>query len=326
MEIAYILVPFFAFILDLMLGDPKSKYHPVALIGSLILYFEKIFYYKNDSKLAKYFYGFCVVLSVLVIVALIALLLKYIGALLGPIATIIINIIVLYITIAARSLDKAASAIYILLRRKNIPKAQAKLSMIVGRDTNNLTDKEIIRATVETVAEGIVDGIVSPLLFYSCFGIVGALLYRTINTMDSMLGHKNDRYKYFGTIAARLDDVCNFIPARITLYLIAFAALIMKKDWRNTLKIAKRDAKKHPSPNSGYSEAAVAGALHIQLGGLNYYNGTPNDRALLGDSDVELKALHIRNSIGLMYITSLTAVILTIIIHTALYPTIQGAL
>lgn len=317
--ISYICIPLFALIIDFILGDPQSSYHPVVIIGDIISYYEKIFYYVRDSKWQQRFFGFLTVIFVLLSISIIVGLFQYLVSLTIPIANIAFQSILLYFCISPSSLDKAATAVYSALRRNKINKARYKLSMIVGRDTKNLDNESIIRATVETVSESIVDGIISPLIWYACFGVIGAVIYRAINTMDSMLGHKNERYRYFGTAAARLDDIANFIPARISYFLIASAAYILRKDWRNALKIGKRDARKHPSPNSGYPEASIAGALNVQLGGINYYQGVPNKRSFMGDPNVKLHPLHIRHSIGLMYITTFLGVILTIIVHSIFF-------
>lgn len=312
--ISYFAIPFFAFVIDIFLGDPNSSYHPVVMMGNTINYFEKIFYFE-ENKWSQSFYGMLTVAFVLATVVGIVGFMQYLISFTQPIANIIFQTIVLYFCISPQSLSRAARKVYAPLNRNKLERARYNLSMIVGRDTEYLEEEEIVRGTVETVAESIVDGIISPLLWYACFGAVGAVAYRAINTMDSMLGHKDNKYRYFGTFAARLDDLANFIPARITMFLIALAAYLMKKDWRNSLKMARRDAKKHPSVNSGYPEAAVAGALHIRLGGLNYYNGIPNERAYMGDYTRPLNKFDIINSVNLMYTTSLLGVILTMIIH-----------
>ena len=191
--------------------------------------------------------------------------------------------------------------------------ARKRLSWIVGRDTENLDESEIARGTVETIAENTTDGVISPLFWFLLLGPVGAAFYRAGNTMDSMLGYKNDRYLFFGRFAARLDDVLNYIPARITFVLFVAAAALLRQDWKNAEKIGLRDAPKHPSPNGGYAEATVAGAMHVQLGGYNYYEGKPEFREYMGDPDTPLKAEHIKTSIYMMY----AAVILFVAVESA---------
>lgn len=186
-------------------------------------------------------------------------------------------------TIASKGLKDAGMAVYVELQKGDIPAARKALGMIVGRDTTSLDCPEIVRGTVETVAENIVDAIISPLFYALIGGAPLAMVYRAVNTLDSMVGYKNDKYRDLGWASARLDDVANFIPARITALLLALCAWLLRLDWRNCLQMVKRDARLHPSPNSGYPESAVAGALGIRLGGENVYHGVASFRAYMGD-------------------------------------------
>ena len=179
--------------------------------------------------------------------------------------------------------------------------ARIKVGWIVGRDTKNLDQANITRATVETIAENIVDGIISPLCYYFIGGVVFAVFYRTVNTLDSMIAYKNDKYIDFGMFAAKLDDLFNYIPARLTAIMIIIVAFCLQFDFKQAYRSIGQDAKKHPSPNSGYSEAGVAGALGVQLGGLNYYFGTPSFRAYMGEKKNELLPMHITHTIYIMY-------------------------
>ncbi|MBR0260932.1 MAG: cobalamin biosynthesis protein CobD [Selenomonadaceae bacterium] len=186
-------------------------------------------------------------------------------------AQVFVQAFVLSFMISPRSLGDAAREIHFLLEQENLVRAREKVGWIVGRDTQNLNEAEVVRATVETVAENTVDGIISPLFYFALGGLPLAIAYRAINTMDSMLGYKNEKYFYFGRVAARFDDIANYIPAGLTALLFICAAMILNLDYKNAFEMAKRDAKKHPSPNGGWAEATVAGALKIQLGGTNYY-------------------------------------------------------
>ena len=197
------------------------------------------------------------------------------------------------------------------MRKQDILEARRKVGWIVGRKTSDLDESEITRATIETVAENTVDGIISPLFWFVLLGPWGAIGYRAINTMDSMLGYKNDRYLYFGRFAARLDDVVNYIPARLTLVLFVIAAFLCGKDWKHALRIAARDAAKHPSPNGGYAEAPVAGALHIRLGGHNVYHDKVTFRSYMGDPIEPMVGRHIYQTIYLMYTVSILGVLCT---------------
>lgn len=197
--------------------------------------------------------------------------------------------------------------------------ARIKVGQIVGRDTKHLDSPEVTRATVETIAENTVDGIISPLFFFALGGLPLAVVYRAANTLDSMIGYKNDRYLYFGRVAARVDDVLNYIPARLTGLLLIAVAAILGYDAKQAWAIMRRDAKKHPSPNGGYAEATVAGALGIRLGGHNRYFGKDTFREYMGDAGRELEPIHIKQTIRLMYGSSLLAGALTALLSWARY-------
>ena len=302
----YLMSPMFvavvAFLLDAMIGDPRSKFHPVVLIGNLISVLEKILRRELDSPTLKIFKG-----GILVCVVVITSLMVGFGIenftndIQSLAAKIFIQALVLSFMISPRTLGDAAREIYFLLERENLVLAREKVGWIVGRDTQNLNEAEVVRATVETVAENTVDGIISPLFYFAIGGLPLAIAYRAINTMDSMLGYKNEKYFYFGRVAARLDDVANFIPARLTAILFIGAAIVLNLDYKNAFKMMKRDAQKHPSPNGGWAEATVAGALNIRLGGMNYYFGKPHFRAYMGEPNESLEAAHITGAVRMMY-------------------------
>ncbi len=291
-----------AFLIDALIGDPRSKFHPVVLIGNLISTLEKFLRHDLDNPIKKILKGgvlVCiVVISSLLVGALIEFFTKDIPS---YAAQIFIQALVLSFMISPRTLGDAAREIYFLLDRENLARAREKVGWIVGRDTQNLNEAEITRATIETVAENTVDGIISPLFYFAIGGLPLAVAYRAINTMDSMLGYKNEKYFYFGRVAARFDDIANFIPARLTAMLFICAAMILKLDYKNAFKMMKRDASKHPSPNGGWAEATVAGALNIRLGGVNYYFGEPHFRAYMGEPHENLEAVHILGAIRMMY-------------------------
>ena len=255
-----------AFLIDTIIGDPRTKYHPVVLMGKLIALLEHCFYRADDSDNKKFVMGIMLVIITLLIsyeVAAAIMMLSYqIPFSWGSAA---VGGLLLSFTISPNSLAKAGKGIYALLIMGELTEAREKVGWIVGRDTNDLDDAEIARATIETIAENTVDGIIAPLFFFVLGGVPLAVLYRAANTMDSMIGYKNEKYLYFGRGAAKLDDVLNYIPARITAMLFLFSALILGFDYRNAYRIMQRDAAKHPSPNGGYAEATMAGALHIRL-------------------------------------------------------------
>jgi adenosylcobinamide-phosphate synthase len=191
--------------------------------------------------------------------------------------------------------------------------ARAAVAKIVGRDTEEMAESDIVRATVETIAESTADGIIAPLFYLVLGGAPLALAYKAVSTLDSMIGHTDDRYRWFGWASARLDDVANFLPARITALLLVLSVGIVSRSWPATqraLRIMVRDGRQHPSPNSGRPEAAMAGALGVQLGGINRYDGLPIERPCLGDPDQPLARAHISMALTLMLWTSLTGVLL----------------
>ena len=310
-----IIIAVVAFLIDTVIGDPRSKFHPVVLIGNLISLLEKFLLRESDKPLRKIFKGGVLVYAVLIIIMLIGigieLLTKEIPYL---VAQIFIQALVLSFMISPKSLAKAGYEIYLLLYTEHLDYARKKVSWIVGRDTENLNEAEVTRATVETVSENTVDGVISPLFFFAIGGLPLAMFYRAANTMDSMIAYKNKKYFFFGQIAAKLDDILNYIPARITGLLFVCAAFILQLDYKNAFAMMKRDAKKHPSPNGGWAEATVAGALNIRLGGMNYYFGEPHFRAYMGEPNESLEAAHILGAIRLMYTASILFLIVLCLI------------
>lgn len=310
MEIAFIAL--LAFAIDCIIGDPYTKYHPVALMGKLIDFLDKLLRKDLSSEPTKLVCGFILVMIMLSICyaipyyLIIAMNFFHIPIWLN----VFIQAIILSFMISPKSLAKAGKEIYDELIQNNITAAREKVNYIVSRDVNRMNEADITRATVETVAENTVDGIISPLFFFFIGGLPLAVLYRAANTMDAMLGYKNDKYLYFGRTAARVDDVLNFIPARITGILLIIVASYNHLDYKNAFKMMMRDAKKHPSPNGGYTEATVAGALNIRLGGINYYFGRQSFRAYMGDNIQDLKPKHIIQTIKLMYGVSILFLVL----------------
>ena len=217
----YALVPFMALIIDAVIGDPRSDWHPVVLIGKLISTWENKLYPKHHTDNIKLFlYGCGVVLLVLVSVGIVSTVILYIAAKAGIFCYFLLSAVLLYVSITPRALARDGMEIYNLLKKGNVETARARLSWIVGRDTDGLNESEISRGTIETVAENTTDGIISPLFYFLLLGPIGAIVYRAGNTMDSMIGYKNERYLFFGRAAARLDDVLNYIPARVTYFVM----------------------------------------------------------------------------------------------------------
>ncbi len=272
-------------VLDLLFGDPFCLPHPVRWIGALVSWLESILYPNIRSNRKEYLHGFLLCILVIFICSGFCGIIIYFAYMTSPTIGVIAGITTGFYCLSGRSLADEAMNVYKNLQNGNIYASRQALSMIVGRDTVNMNEKQIICATIETVAENITDGIVSPLFYLALGGPVAAIAFKAVSTMDSMIGYKNDRYRYFGTLAARLDDVLNFIPARLTGFvLIPLSSLLLRKRWQDSIRIVFRDRLKHDSPNSAHGEAAMAGALGIQLGGGAFYNGVFESRPLLGDN------------------------------------------
>ena len=308
-----------AFILDQIFGDPRNFPHPVVIIGKLISAMEKftrkVFPKTNKGELAAGAFTWLVVATVSFAVPFIALVLL---AKVNVWAAFALNIFWSYQIFASKSLKEQSMLVYRYLEAEDLPNSRKYLSWIVGRDTSELDPEEITKAVVETVAENTSDGVTAPMLYMMILGAPLGMLYKAINTMDSMLGYKNDRYMYFGRIPAKIDDVANFIPARITGLLMCLTAPLIGLDGRNAYRIYKRDRLKHLSPNSGHLEAACAGAMHIMLGGDSFYFGKLVEKASLGDPDREVRITDIPLSIKMMYASSLAMLALLEVVRIVL--------
>jgi adenosylcobinamide-phosphate synthase len=302
------------YIVDLIAGDPYSFPHPVRQIGKLARFLERnIRKHMKTPKLLKIGGGILwlgtVGTTYLVVHTIVRL------SAIQPLLFIVVNGFLIYTTLATKCLKDEAVKIYKVLLTGDLEKARVQLSYIVGRDTKALSSKEIIRATVETVAENTVDGIIAPLFYAFIGGAPLAFAYKAINTLDSMVGYKNEKYKDIGFVSAKIDDLANFIPARITPLLMMLASAFLKLDALRCIQIALRDRKNHKSPNCAYSEGAAAGALGIQLGGTNTYFGETVYKPTIGDPIREIEPQDIIKTNRLMYVTSLTALILFSVVY-----------
>jgi len=240
-------------------------------------------------------------------------LLIWFGSALGPLWGSAVTVLLAWTTLAARDLIDHVVSVQRALQSVSLMEARSAVAKIVGRDTEEMGESDIVRATVETIAESTADGIMAPLFYLAIGGAPLALAYKAISTLDSMIGHLDDRYRWFGWASARLDDVANFLPARITACLLVLSVGIASRSWPATQrawKVLLRDGRRHPSPNSGCPEAAMAGALGVQLGGTNCYDGLPIERPCLGDPDQFLTRAHIGRALTLMLWTSLLGVLL----------------
>lgn len=283
-------------ILDFLIGDPYSFPHPVKLMGKVILFEEKIA--RNQFKDSLKIMGFIIVIINIFLGFFIPYyILKILRHL--DIVYYIVNIYLIFTAVAAKSLDFEGKKIVQALG-EGIEKARQRLSYIVGRETKNLDKEEIIKATVETISENTSDGVIAPLFFIMLFGAPGGMMYKFVNTMDSMLGYMDEKYKDIGYFPAKVDDIFNLIPARISSLLMIISS-IGKFDIKRGFRVLKRDRLNHNSPNGGYPESATAGLLGIKLGGDNYYNGILVKKPSIGDDIKEISPQDIDSTIEIMY-------------------------
>lgn len=299
-----------AFLLDCWLGDPQHWPHPVRVIGHLINRIQRLVravcHHERTLKLGGAVMWIIVVGATWALSAGIMMLAYRLHAWLG----VAVEIWMIYTVLAGRSLGDAAREVETPLRAGDIPASREKLSWIVGRDTRQLQAPQITRAVVETVAENTVDGVIAPLFFLLLGGAPLAMAYKAVNTLDSMVGYKHEKYRAIGMVSARLDDVANFIPARLSLLLLALAAKICGYDAASALRIGWRDRHNHSSPNCAWPEAAVAGALGIRLSGPNDYFGERVEKPWIGEATREVSVDDIPATIRMMNVASLLALTL----------------
>ena len=291
-----------AYALDLAIGDPQWYYHPVRLIGRSIEGVESVLRkLPLPERMAGILLTTVIVMGTYFSVYVVMLLVRQRCLL----CEVVLGVAIIYFTISVKSLADEAKKVATSLRKNNLTEARRILSQIVGRDTAYLNEDQVVRACVETVAEGSVDGILSPLFYSFIGGPYAAMAYRAVNTLDSMVGYKDKKYIRFGWASARLDDIANYIPARISVLLIPMASFLYGGNFKGALKIAFRDGRKHESPNSGIPEAAIAGALGVRLGGPSTYQGEVVERPFIGDSNNPLTIKSIDMVIRIMYVTSI---------------------
>lgn len=300
MIVESILIVAIALAIDITLGDPKNKYHPTAWIG--ILAAKIIPLAKNRSQKIEKFYGVLMVISICTLVSFLLLILNYeISLISNDIIHIIIFIIagsiLLKSTIAIRGMEKHALDVVNSIINDDISQARANLSKIVKRDTKNLDKNHVLSGVLESISENTVDGITSPLFYFAIFGLPGAFVYRIINTFDSMIGYKTMMFNNLGWFSANSDKILNYIPARLTGFVMILSAMIIKIDWRQSYEIMLRDCRKPESLNAGYPIAALAGALGTKFEKIDHY--------VIGDGNLELTISHIKSAISLMKVTSI---------------------
>lgn len=304
------------FFLDLIIGDPQKIPHPVQLIGAVINCFEhKMIGNKSEDGLAKFNSlsalqrrrrGAVLVILVCAASVFVCGAVLIICYRISPVAGIVLESVMTCQILALKSLRKSAEKVCKALENGNIAEARQFLSMIVGRDTGCLTESQIVKAVAETVSENTCDGVIAPMIYTAIGGPVLGFLFKTVSTFDSMIGYKNDRYLDFGRFAAKCDDVLNFVPARISAFLMIFSCLFLGRDYsaRNAFRIFKRDRFKHESPNAAQTESVCAGALGLQLSGPAYYSGVLEEKPFIGDSSRKAEYADIKRSCRLSFAAS----------------------
>ena len=311
------------FVLDLLIGDPHFIPHPVRLIGSLISFLDKrlnsdVRYNssENEANLTKYKRGVLLAFTVIFATFAVSVIILVAAYSINLYAGVIAEAVMTWQILATKCLRVESMRVYDALRTDGVEAGRRAVSMIVGRDTSVLDEAGVTRAAVETVAENTSDGVIAPMLYTAIGGPVLGFVYKAVNTMDSMLGYKNDKYMYFGRFAARLDDVVNFIPARISAYLMIAAAFIGGRqfDGRNAYRIFKRDRFNHASPNSAQTESVCAGALRVQLAGDAVYFGKLVKKKYIGDGLREIEYEDIKRANRLMYITAFLCELLSVVV------------
>ena len=290
------------FLIDLLLGDPRWLYHPVRIIGNGISLLEKILRRMfpktpGGEKTA----GFFLVLLICIGSGGVPFLLLYLAYHIHTVLGIALETFMCYQMLAVKSLKAESMRVYEALKKPDLPGARTAVSMIVGRDTRSLSAAGVTKAAVETIAENTSDGIIAPLFYMAIGGPALMFLYKGINTMDSMVGYKNEKYLHFGRYAAKLDDIANYIPARISAWLMILASMCAGFDWKNAKKIFLRDRYNHASPNSAQTEAVMAGALDIQLAGNAFYFGKLYEKPTIGDAVREVETEDIKRANRLLY-------------------------
>lgn len=324
----HIIAFFMGFLLDLVLGDPYCFPHPVRLIGKLITGSEKILRgrgiigqdKKADNNRKAYRQGIGLVLMVLISVGAVTSFLLFMAYWLHPALGVAAECIMTYQILAVKCLKTESMKVCQCLKNGSLEQARKAVSMIVGRDTEELDEEGVAKAAIETVAENTSDGVVAPMLYLAAGGPVLGFLYKAVNTMDSMIGYKNEKYLYFGRAAAKFDDFVNFVPARISACLMIAASFLAGRHFSGTgaWTIYKRDRKKHASPNSGQTEAVCAGALSIRLAGDASYFGKTVKKPYIGEAVREAEYGDIKRANDLMYMTAWLCEVLCLLVMYAL--------
>ena len=303
------------FILDTIIGDPYKLPHPIRWIGSFISILEKLCRKIAKSNTMLMILGAILVFIVVFVSGGITLLVLKLASF-NKYAYLIVSSVICYYMLAGKSLKTESMKVYKAFENNDTEGARKAVSMIVGRDTQSLTKEGIIKAAVETVAENSSDGVVAPLIYMLIFGPVGGVVYKAVNTMDSMIGYVEEKYFYIGKFAAKLDDVLNYIPARISGILVIISAFILRYDYKNAFRIFKRERRKHASPNSAQTESAMAGALGVQLAGDATYFGVVHKKPYIGDKKREIENEDIKRANDIMYTMTIICLVVGLVIRS----------
>ena len=296
---------FAGFGLDCLLGDPLSRLHPVVLMGKLISLFEKQLRPRfPQTPPGERTAGTIMALAVPLISAGAGLLLLYLAWRVHPWAYCAVSAFLCWQCFAARCLLTESRKVVTCLEKEGLAAGRRQVGMLVGRDTDSLTETQVVKAAVETVAENTSDGVVAPLFWMALFGAAGGLFYKAVNTMDSMVGYKNEKYLHFGRCAAKFDDAVNYVPARLSALAMIASAFLLGLDGKNAFRIWRRDRRNHASPNSAQTESACAGALRVQLGGSASYFGKLYEKPTIGDPVRPIERADVARAGQLMYGTS----------------------
>ena len=305
------------FVIDFFVGDPHFIPHPVVAIGKLISFLDKKLRIGAGDK-RDILRGLWTVLIVIIISTAVPAVILCLMWKIHPVAYLAVSSIMCAQILAARELVRECAAVEKALENGDIAEARKAVSYVVGRDTGALDKEGICRAAVETIAENGSDGVIAPLFWMFLFGAPGGFFYKAVNTMDSMLGYKNEKYLYFGRAAAKTDDVVNFIPSRISAFLMIVSCPLCRLDGRNAFRIFRRDRFKHTSPNAAQTESVFAGALNVRLNGPAFYGGVLHEKEYLGDDARPITPADIRRSGYLMYTASTLMLIIGVLIRMGL--------
>ena len=300
MLIESILIIGFAIILDLVVADPRNRYHPTAWIGRFISNLVPLF--KSEDSNSEKFGGMLIVLISSGIVAALLIIFHLKIVLIGDeflisIVTVVVGAILLKTTIAIRGMEKHALAVVDALENDDIDQARDNLAMIVKRKTKNLDKNHILSGVLESISENTVDGVTGPMFYFALFGLPGAFVYRVINTIDSMIGYKTEMFRNLGWFGANCDNILNYLPSRITGLVMVLSSILLGNNWKQAYQILKRDSRKTSSPNAGYPMAALAGALDTKFQKVDNYT--------IGEGSFYLSIEHVRSAITLMKVTTI---------------------